>query len=252
MRAWNVSSDRARWYWLAAPDIDGIGTLQTASFPDGADPTDLLPSVFDYRLGAGDSLVALTAYGDVISIPDPVGAPEEQALVDQGAIALLEQSDQGLMAYAKSSEQQGLSDLYLSKLDGTPSCTLDTTMQVRPSHIRFSPDGAATLWALKKAVGYDAFYTRNADCRTELLTSNAEMLDWLGEDMLLIVDAYDRSNATGTLRYRKMRPDGRLDAAPATVIADHVDTNAITGGTVLYTVNGSDDADGVYVRALER
>ena len=49
-----------------------------------------------------------------------------------------------------------------------------------------------------------------------------------------------------------MGKDGALDPAPATLIAEHVDSYASLGAALFYAVNAESDQDGVYVRAFVR
>ena len=48
--AWHVSPDGTRWFWLSAVDRTGVGTLQTAPFPSGANPTRVRVDVLEYGI----------------------------------------------------------------------------------------------------------------------------------------------------------------------------------------------------------
>jgi hypothetical protein len=64
------------------------------------------------------------------------------------------------------------------------------------------------------------------------------------------MDTFDPEAGSGTMRYRRITKNHRLRPEPAALIAENVDTYAISDpdrATLVYTVNGSGDADGVYV-----
>jgi len=250
VHAWDTSPDGSRWFWLSAIDERGTGVLQTAPFPDGAYPSDVLPGVADYGLHRDGSPVARTFGADVVSIADPLGAPETHVLIDRNVQTIVELSDHAYVAYAKHFVGTKTTDLFVSRLDGTAGCTLDTTVSVPLSSVVFSPGVEAVLWALSKAGTYDAFSTRLSDCSTVAVSPDVMVLTWIGHRTALFMDDFDADNARGSLRVRTVTRDGRLTSTPPLLIAEDVDTYAVAGGTLLYTVNGGGDQDGVYVRAF--
>lgn len=248
--AWNVAPDGSRWDWLTNVNELGSGELEVAPFPDGAEPTAVLSDVQDYGVDANSALVALTGENDAISIPDPLGAPSEQLLLDQEVRSLLALSDRGHVAYAKRFTAKNTSDLFVAGLDGSQVCILDETGKVPFSSLNFSHGGAALVWALSTPNGYDAFYTELSDCSTSPLAPDIAVLGFIGSETIVLVDDFDAESGSGSMRFRKVSPVGALTSTPPTLVAEHVTTNAITGSTLLYTVRGSGDDDGVYVRAF--
>jgi hypothetical protein len=246
IQAWGVSPDATRWHWVTP-----YGMLQTAPFPDAAETTDLLSDVHDYGVSDGGSLVATTTASDLLSIPDPVGAPDEQLLLDQGAQELLALSAAGYLAYAKHVFNKKTSDLFVSNLDGSAACTVEETVKVPYSSLSFSNGGEALLWALGTTDGYDAFLTDLASCRSAPVGENVDVLGWIDDRTIVFVDEYDGATGTGSLRFRRITPEGGLERGGPGLIAEHVSTNATTGSTLLYTVKAGDDTNGVYVRTFE-
>lgn len=246
--AWNVSPDASRWHWLTEIDEKGSGVLGVAPFPDGSDPIEVLRDVTDYAFTADSALVALTTEGDIVALPDPLLEPAEQRLLDQGAKGLLAIGNGGFVAYAKLLVGKTSSDLYVSRVDASETCALDETAEVPFSSINFSPDGEALLWATPTPLGYDAHVSELGTCKTTPLASDIALLGWIGDRTIVLVDDYDTTSLSGSLRFRNV-PDTALRTRP-TLVAEHVTSNAITGSTLLYTVKNADDTDGVYVRAF--
>jgi len=250
VHGWDVSDDGKRWYWLSAIDSRGAGVLQSAPFPAGAYPSDILPSVWDYGLDRGAALVALTTEADVLTLPDPIGAPENQELVDRGVQSLVALSDKGHLAYAKHFVGTQTVDLFVSKLDGSPACVIDTTVSGPLSSIHFAPGAESALWARSKTGGYDGHHTRLSDCSSVPLAPDIIAFAWIGRDTVIFIDSFDAETETGTLHYRSVKRGGTLDPAEPELIAEGVDTFAISAPALVYTVNGNTEADGVYVRAF--
>jgi hypothetical protein len=255
VHGWYVSSDESRWYWQSGISEIGTGLLQTATFPDGAEVTDVFPNVRHYELDANDAVVALTIDGELVSIPDAAGAPEAFRLIDEHVQGLGRLSDQGShVAYGKHFRTKELSDLFVSRLDATQACTLDTTSGVPRRSVHFSARGEGAVWSLAKGNAYDGFYTRLSDCSSVPVAPGVLLMTWVGEDTLVYTDDVNIDDQTGTLRYKKLAKKGTLDAAAPVLIAENVFTTTALGSTLLYTVTESGDADrdGVYVRAFAR
>ena len=246
--AWNVSPDASRWHWLTDIDEKGAGVLSVAPFPDGSDPIEVLHDVTDYALAADSALVALTTEGDVWAVPDPLLEPADQRLLDQGAKELLAIGDGEFVAYAKLVVGKTNSDLYVSNVDTSQTCVLDETAEVPNSSLNFSPNGEALLWATPTPDGYDAHVSELGTCQTTRLASDIAVLGWVGDRTMVLVDDYDTTKLSGSLRFRNLT-DAALRTRP-TLVAEHVTSNAITGSTLLYTARNADENDGVYVRAF--
>lgn len=248
---WTVSPDGGRWLWRSAVDPSDNGVLQTAAFPGGAAPENLLADARQYTLDQNGTLAALTGNGDFVSLADPFGAPDAQRLIDSDVEALLATSDRGHIAYAKQFfASSKLADLLVSKLDGSGTCTLDTTRSVPRNSVHFSPNGQGAVWALQTENRYDAYYTRLTDCRTALLASDIVVLDWINATTAIFIDDFDATTSSGSLRFQRVTAMGELESASPALVARDVDWSTTIGPALLYTVHTGSADDGVYVRAF--
>jgi hypothetical protein len=248
---WQVSVDGSRWFWVSALEPNGAGMLRTARFPDGADATDVLGNVTDYGVDPAGTpaVVTLSAQAEVVTVPEPARAPERRVTIDTSVQALLELSDEGHLAYAKHFVGTNIVDLFVSKLDGTGDCAVDTTTSVPKNSILFSPSSKSAAWAVSKGYGYDGHYTRLADCTSSALAPDILTLDWIGQHAVLFMNGFDDDAGTGSMRFRNVARDHALEPVEPTTLAEHVDTYALSRpapGAVAYTVNGT-EWDGVYI-----
>lgn len=256
VHGWDVSPDGSHWFWLSAIDSNGVGSLQTAPFPAGASPTEVQAGVVEYGLSSADgsAVVTRTPLGDLTAIADPALFPESQIVIDSNVQSLLSFSGNGRVAYAKHFVGTNLIDLFVSKVDGTGACAVDTTTSVPLRSVHFSPDAEAAVWARSKAGGFDGLHTRLSDCSTTSLAPDVAALGWLGHETVLFIDDYDVDAGTGSIRLRTIVAEDVLEPQTPRLIANEVDSYAIlapTPGALVYTVNGGADANGVYVHGLE-
>ena len=103
----------------------------------------------------------------------------------------------------------------------------------------------------KSGGGFDGHYTRLADCTSMPLAPGIVAHGHVGGGAVVFMDQFDDATRTGSMRFRAVSPGNILQPGPPTLVADQVDTYAISGpapGALLYTVNGAGAADGVYVR----
>ncbi|HXU00714.1 MAG TPA: hypothetical protein VN903_06970 [Polyangia bacterium] len=249
---WNVSRDGSRWFWLSATMGTGIGTLQSAPFPSGANPIDLHADVADYDVSAatGKPVVALTKDGALVAIPDPT-TPTGQLTLDTQVKVLLSVSGAAHVAYVKNRLGTNQGDLYVKTADGKATCVVEPTRPVAFRSVSFAPDAGAILWAHLGDDGFEAHYTRLADCATMPVATDITLLESVGHERVLFMDTFDDLTISGTMRFRAVGNGNTLTAEAPIPIADHVDSYAITGPTpdmLLYTVNAGGENDGVYVR----
>ena len=254
VHGWDVSTDGTRWLWRSAIDAFGAGTLQSARFPDGDAPVDVLSGVIDYVLppASGNAAVALTSAGTMIAIADPATAPASQLVLETGVRTLFGFGAQGHVAFVKNFVGANFVDLFVRKPDGSGACAVDTSTGVPFASVHFAPDGGALLWAKRKTGGFDGHYTRLEDCTSMSLAPDVVALGTIGGH-IMYMDGFDETAGTGTMRLRNIVGDHQLATATPTHIADGVDTYAISGpapGALVYTVNAGTPADGVYVRGL--
>jgi hypothetical protein len=250
--AWHVSPDGARWFWLSAVDRTGVGTLHTAPFPSGANPTPVRVDVLEYGIlpADGQTVVAVTILGALVAIAQPAAATTELVL-DTQVRTLLSFSAAGHVAYAKRRVGASSGDLFVKKADGTEPCAVEPTSRVPFSSVSFVPNSGAIMWARSKPGGFDGHYTRLRDCATTPIASDVVVLASIGHERALFMDTFDDTTRAGSLRTLTVGNGNTLQAGPPTLVADNADSYTISGpapGTLLYTINTGGDSDGVYVR----
>jgi hypothetical protein len=250
---WSVSADGSAWLWLRAINELGVGTLQSASFPDGVNTNDLLGSVFEYQQNAGGALVAMTESRDAVAIPDPIDEPDEQVMLDSGVGRVLTVSDQGHVALAKSTVGGVFNVFSVSRLDGSASCVLEMNGGVSLNAVHFSPAVGTVLWARSNSGKYDAFHSRIGDCSTVPFSPDVRVIGWVSGAHAVFIDGFDPDNNSGSLRFRKIGRDGEIHPDAPTLIADEVDTHVTWASDfLLYTISNGTEQDGIYVRAFGR
>src|SRR6185295_5778810 len=98
-------------------------------------------------------------------IADPVNAPTRLTAIDTGVIGLLSVSAAGRVSYVKTFDGTSLTDLFVRKGDASaPACTLTAKIEALTPSLQFSRGTDAALWARSTAGGFEAIYTRFADC----------------------------------------------------------------------------------------
>jgi hypothetical protein len=250
--AWHVSPDGTRWFWLSAVDKAGVGTLHTAPFPSGANPTRVRVDVLEYGIPRADGqmVVAITVLGALVAIAQPATATTELVL-DTQVRTLLTFSAADHVAYAKRRVGANSGDLFVTNVDGTETCVVEPTGRVPFRSVSFVPNAGAVMWARSKADGFDGHYTRLRDCNTVAIAPDVVVLTSIGHELVLFMDTFDDATGAGSLRTLGVGNGNTLRADTSTLIADNVDSYTIAGpapGALLYTVNVGGDNDGVYVR----
>ncbi len=260
VNAWDISPDGRQWFWLAGIDRAGIGTLQTSSFPAGTNPSAVVPATVSYGFpAAAGSVAVLTRTGALQFIADPVAAPAISLTLDTQVQVLLSFGAQGHIAYVKHFFGANLVDVFVKQQDGGGACTVDATTRTPLRSMHFSPDGGAAVTALSRnstaTAGFDGFYTRLTDCTSMPVAPDVVVLAAVGDGILLFMDDFDSTTATGTMRFRTVGDGNLLHPTSPATIAGHVDTYALSGpgpehdkGTLVYTVHATEAEDGVYVR----
>jgi hypothetical protein len=249
---WNVSADATRWFWLSGTKGTGAGMLQTAPFPGGANPTDVRGDVSEYGVVPSDgrTVVALTKDGALVALADPI-APISAVVLDSQVMVLLALGADGHAAYVKKRIGTNGGDLHVASTDGAATCILEATHQVPFRSVTFVPNAAAILWAHAYDDGFEAHYTRLADCNTMPIATDITLLASIGDERVLFMDQFDDVTVSGTLRVRSVASGNAVSAEAPIPVADHVDSYAITGAdTLLYTVNAGREQDGVYLRSF--
>ena len=249
---WDVSPDATRWFWLSDTKGTGVGMLQTAPFPGGANPTDVRADVSDYSVvpSDGKTVVALTKDGALVAFADPIAATSPLVL-DSQVMVLLSLGADGHAAYVKKRIGTNGGDLHVKRADGAAPCIVEPTRQVPFRSVSFVPNARAILWAHSYDIGFEAHYTRLGDCNTMPIATDITLLESIGDERVLFMDQFDNVTVSGTLRIRSVGSGNTVSAETPTPIADHVDSYAIMGAdTLLYTVNAGGEQDGVYMRSF--
>ena len=249
---WDVSPDAARWFWLSGTQGTGVGTLQTAPFPSGANPTDVRADVSDYDIvpSDGKTVVALAKDGTLVAIADPIAAAGELVL-DTAVKVLLSLSDAGHVAYVKTRFGANAGDLYVKRADGSVTCVVEPTRQVPFRTVSFVPNAGAILWArsdhrrLRGPLHPPARLQHDA-------RRHRHHADRIGRPRARPVRGpVRRRDRQRHVAHPPVGNGNTLSAEAPIPIADHADSYAITGpnpDTLLYTVNAGGEKDGVYVR----
>jgi hypothetical protein len=247
----SVSRDGTRWFWLHAIDAAGSGTLQTAPFPSGENPSDVVADAVQHAESPAGSVVVRTRGAELIAIADSAAAPSERITLDTGVLELLEVTNAEYVAYVKHFAGASSIDLYVAQIDGGGVCELDSSVSVPLRSVFFSPDGDSVVWARSnESGGFDGYYTDLSRCFSEPLAPDVVALAWLGDDAIFSMVDFDSVLGVGSVRVRGVARDNRLEPEASWLVAHDVDTYAITDPdrrTLVYTVNGGGDADGVYV-----
>ena len=254
---WDVSPDGSRWYWMSQLDnTQAIGTVQTAPFPGGANPTSVVASAVQFLFaGTTSSLVTLTSTGALSGIADPVTAPGTLTALDTAVLGIIGMSPQGHVAYVKNYDSlNDLTDMLVRKFDATSAaCTLSSTPNVFYPGLQFSDDAGAAVWLQVGAMAVSGNYTRTTDCMNTTFTNDSFAAVPIANRGVVSWEAVNGTTGVGTLRYRVVNAGNMLAAGVGTAISSGVGTFDFgdpAPGIVLYTVNANGATDGVYARWL--
>jgi hypothetical protein len=251
-----ASPDGAHWYWLAQFDgTTNAGTLQSATFPSGAGPATVLANTvqFAFPTPTSTSLVTLDSGLALSAIADPIGAPTTRTAIDTGVLGFLGISTQGHIGYIKTYDGTSLTDLFVKKWDGTgTACTLTSTVNAFYASFGFAPGAGAAVWARSPSANvFDGVLTRLSDCANMTVATNIGALGVVGDRAAFYLDQFDTTTSTGSLNYFGLTGGSTLAGATPTLVAGQVgsfDVGLPAPGTLIYTVNGGTNADGVYLR----
>src|SRR4029079_3995677 len=99
---------------------------------------------------------------------DPTGAPATGRLLDSPVDAFLAFDGKGYIAYIKtitgSAEAILGSDLFVTKSDGSESCTLTAATDANPTSFVFTASSGGAVWMRKTLTSTALQYTRLSDC----------------------------------------------------------------------------------------
>jgi hypothetical protein len=269
---WIIGPDGQSWFWLKKYNYDQLGapagTLETAPFPAGTNPTVLAAAVGEYDVAGGKGVVYRANMkddvGDLIIMPDRA-TPATVVTLDQQVLFVFDHSKDGTkVAYTKNAESlsAGLSsapifDLYVAANDGKRPCAMAA------SPIAFlAPDfldsGDYSAWGRLNSVTteIEGVYTTLATCTTKKFAT--EVFSWtpIGSEGYVFLDELfldpDRPDINeATLRYSKL-DNGALPARGTSIQTRAQFTYAPllpTLAAVVYEVKAGTSADGLYINA---
>jgi|GEM_PF-2230567 len=260
---WTISPDGTHWGWLSEYNYNASapsGTLQIASFPDGANPITLVPAAATYAFTMGSGLAVLATSKALLGLVDPVNAPADLTMLDSDVISILAVSKMGHVAYVKKYDFVfGLVDLYVQKYDHSGIlCTLDRAEEVPYSGgltPRFMPSGTALLWS--RVTNLDTTdprltaggrFTELTGCVTTNVDPDVATMSSLGDGRIV----YSRSSdgASGTLQLREVVGGTTLAPGDPTVVQTRTDASLSLYpylNALAYTVNVGGESDGLYL-----
>ena len=157
---WGVSPDGSHWTWFAQHNVNtGVGTLQSAPITDAAARVANGSNIVRYGFPAGRAVISVTAQGAMAGLTEPVTAPTATSAIDTGVLAFFDLGAQGDIGYAKNYDSTNdLTDMYIKRWNATgAACTLTSTPNGAYPAFRFTPSGAAAVWARLNA-------SRNSSC----------------------------------------------------------------------------------------
>jgi hypothetical protein len=260
--SWEISRDGTRWLWLRAFNHDDLvpsGTLEIATFPDGADVSTLAPSVSNYQ-GVGDNGVlyrdnVVHTLGDLRLMPDRA-APATTTLVDQMVAAVLATSDDATtIVYSKTLTAVGNDVFAWTAALATP-CTVWAAPSAS-STAYLMAGNRVVVWAQEDVMSQvvSVAATPIASCATATFGPN--LLRWLpfGDDRVVFLDEAAGGATTGILRATQVGdtsatgPGTPLAAAVDPVYAPVYAQAASATPAVLYTVGTQATEAGLYIYA---
>jgi len=255
---WRTSADGSHWYWFSEVDDETrAGTLHTAPFPGGAGPAAVTANALQFDFPTPTSLITVASTGELRVFPNLAGAPGNGAILARGVFRMLVLGAQGYVAYNKavmSADAAQLSDLYVTRADGTGACTLTAATDGYPAGVRFTPSATGSTWIQQRGSAYTAHYTRLADCATMDVASAVARAEPFGDRGVLYVNDYSPGAQIGSLWFRALAAGGAVSGAPATRVSGEVGGFTVVssggGDAVIYAVESGRSDDGVYVRGF--
>jgi hypothetical protein len=264
---WAMSPDGRAWYWLARYNYDvtgaPAGTLQTAPFPGGANPTTLAPAVGDFAVTGARSLwfrADLAAEVGTLRLLADRAAPEAAATLDTGVRAVLDDAPDGArLLYSKAFTPVrpgpitttipgfNLVDLYARSATGAETCVVVSP----PAAVQgaLSPSGSLALWErYDVATGErQGIATTLASCASTPFATRLGALLPAGDAAYVYADEVDEAASEATLRYARvvngaLSPVAQIQTRAAPVFAPL----APALPAVMYTVATGTSADGLY------
>ncbi|HEX4403732.1 MAG TPA: hypothetical protein VH560_02820 [Polyangia bacterium] len=268
---WQTSPDGAAWYWLSAYnyDVSGApaGTLQTAPFPGGANPTTLAAGVGDFSAVGATSLWLRTDVAAQVGTLEWMadrGAPTATSTVDTKVLTVLDETPDGArLLYAKTfvplrpgpvttvSVAENLFDLYAGSSAASDAGTAPCVPTETPSalHAALGPAGDLVVWerADNATTDTQGMATTLSSCTSATFATNLRSILRAGDAGYLYLDDADPTADEATLRYAQVMYGSLVAGAPIQTRAASVFAPLGAAASVIYTVATGTAADGLYV-----
>jgi hypothetical protein len=269
---WAIAPDGSQWYWLAGYNYDvtgaPAGTLQAASFPDGAGVTTVAPNVGEFSLVGGAGLwfrANVTAQVGSLDWMADRGAPAAVTTVDTNVLVVFDETQDGAgFVYAKNfttlspvtdsaggaSQPFNLVDLYLGSGTGATPCTLADAPTAFQGALL--PSGSGVVWErFNQGTGdTEGLETMAKSCTSTQFAARLRKVSPVMDQGLVYLDDSDPAADESTLRYAPIGEGTpgmgtQLQTRAASVFA--VLLPALPA--VVYTVGAHTPSDGLYINA---
>ena len=254
---WGVSPDGSHWTWFAQHNVNtGVGTLQSAPITDAAARVANGSNMVQYGFPAGRAVISVTAQGAMAGLTEPVTAPTATSAIDTGVLAFFDLGAQGDIGYAKNYDSTNdLTDMYIKRWNATgAACTLTSTPNGAYPAFRFTPSGAAAVWArLNASRQFELLLTRVSDCTTmQVSPPGAVYLDTSSDRAVIYLEGRDPVDKTTSLLFRPLTADGSAVGGDPVFVSSGVGGFAFVAaapGALVYSINTGGTEDGIYVKS---
>jgi hypothetical protein len=264
---WDISTDGKRWYWLRdynypprGTATDPAGTLMTAEFPSGANPTMVATQVGSYvLLGEANAdrgvafLDQLAAGKGSYKFLRDASKPAEAVTLAKDVVTAVVSPD---LRYSLLQTQYGASadvgDAVILKNDGTGRCMLSAGTSAGQFGAAFLPGSGRVLWADKvdPMTLEGEGWLGNPDGCTEKQKFGDRVDFWFLAGDAGFVFSDSATTSTSTLRFAKLGAGGLPADGPTTVRAGVGRVYAPLGldrEYVVFQIGDGGADDGIYV-----
>jgi hypothetical protein len=188
-------------------------------------------------------------------LADPLTAPMTTAPIDTAVLAFFDLGAQGDIGYAKNYDSAlDLTDMHVKRWNATgAACTLTSTANGAYPAFRFTPGGAAAVWArLTPSQQFELLLTRVSDCMTmQISPPGAVFLDTSSDRAVTYLEGRNTQNGTASLLIRPLTADGSAVGGDPIFVSSGVGsfaTVAAAPGALVYSINTAGAEDGIYIK----
>jgi hypothetical protein len=252
---WAISADGTKYFWLRGFNHDtggaASGTLQMASFPDGAAQTTLVPDVGEFGEVGSKGIVfraGLRAGAGALKVMADRDSPATIKTLDNGVRAVWAIKPDGSGAiYSKThDEPTELYDLHLSTVTAPSPCAL-VPEALSPGLASFSGGSIVSFGRFAAETSrFDAFYAPVDTCRPELLASDISRWESIGQEGYIWQDNTAAENL-GVIRYSLFRDGLLLPGVPVALASPYYSVLLPSLPVIVYTIETNTGRDGLYI-----